>query len=68
MSIGLGRCSSDQVLLSDREIPTGQALAIPFMLIVPDLGQHGTQPFVGDDGALLNVGILVEEDSGAEQP
>ena len=66
--MSIGRCSPDPVLLSDREVPTGQALAIAFSLVVSNLGQHGTEPFVGHDRALLNAGILVEENLASEQP
>ncbi len=57
----------DPVLLSDREVSTGKALAIAFLLVAPDLAQHGAQSLVGHDGTLRNTGSLVEEDAAGER-
>ena len=64
----IGSCcgAADPVLLSIREASTGQSLAIALLLVVSDLAQHGTQSFVGHDGASRDKGILVEEDTAGE--
>jgi hypothetical protein len=40
----------------------GQTLAISLLLIHADLGQHGSEPLVGHDGARLDAGLLVLAD------
>ena len=62
----VARCGADAVLLPERELRAGQALAIAFPLIRLDLHQHRTESLVGDDGALLDVQVLVEEDAARE--
>ena len=47
----------DPVLLAERELGVGQALAIAFLLILLDLSQHGRQALVGDDVSLLDSGL-----------
>ena len=48
---------TDAVLLPERETRAGQALAIAFPLIRLDLQQHRREALLGDDGALLDVGV-----------
>ena len=43
---------ADPLLLSKRELRMGQALAVAFLLIRLDLGQHRAEALVGDDGTL----------------
>jgi len=57
---------ADAAILPEREIRAGQALAIAYALIRLDLHQHRTESLVGDDGALLDVQVLVEEDAARE--
>jgi hypothetical protein len=45
----------------------GQTLAIALLLIRADLGQHGSEPLVGHDGARLGAGLFVEEDAAGEK-
>ena len=42
-------------------------MAIAFLLVAPDLAQHGAQSLVGHDGALRDAGGLVEEDAAGER-
>src|SRR3990172_4364903 len=65
-SVGSGHGGSDPILLPDGEASTGQPLAVAFLLVAPDLAQYGAESLVGDDGALRDVGVLVEEDSAGE--
>jgi hypothetical protein len=62
----VARCGADAVFLPEREVQAGQALAIAFPLLRLDLHQHRTESLVGDDGARLDVRVLVEEDAARE--
>ena len=57
----------DSGLLPEGELAAGQALAVAFPLIRLDLDQHRAESLVGDDGALRDVRILVEEDAAGEK-
>jgi len=37
------------------------------LLIRAYLGEHGSEPLVGHDGARLDAGLLVEEDAAGEK-
>ena len=41
-------------------------MAVAFLLVAPDLAQYGAESLLGDDRALGDVGVLVEEDSAGE--
>jgi len=59
---------ADAVLLAEREIRAGQALAIAFLLVRLDSRQHRAEPLVGDEGALFGVRVLVEDDAAGARP
>ena len=42
-------------------------MAVAFLLIRLDLGQHRAEALVGDDGTLRDMRVLVEEDAAGEK-
>ena len=66
-TVGSLDSGSDPILLPDGEASTSQAFAVAFLLVAPDLTEHSAQSLVGDDGALGDLGVLVEESSAGKR-